>query len=171
VDGVPVTVQDGQLLDIQADGGGLGSGSISASSLAMGVANAHSNLSKLALLGASWVLYLLLALSVFSIGIIGRALVVFPLALRRHGQPGGWSPAQAQARDRRGADELLPAEQFDRGGRLLPALEWLDGGPDRSRRRSRRRSARSARDGKGLIFLGTLGNNAPFIGLLGTVIA
>ena len=29
-----------------------------------------SNLSKLALLGASWVLYLLLALSVFSIGIM-----------------------------------------------------------------------------------------------------
>jgi biopolymer transport protein ExbB/biopolymer transport protein TolQ len=54
---------------------------------------------------------------------------------------------------------------------IKPALEWIDGGPDAvsevldaSMTRERKEFER------GLTFLGTLGNNAPFVGLLGTVI-
>jgi biopolymer transport protein ExbB/biopolymer transport protein TolQ len=128
-------------------------------------------LSRIALLGSAWVLYLLLALSVLS----------FMSALER------W---RFFARHKDDLDALagrfsgaLEVEDFDRARQVLrespsleasivlSALRWVHGGPraladaiDASFARAKGRLTRST------YVLGTLGNNAPFVGLLGTVI-
>jgi biopolymer transport protein ExbB/biopolymer transport protein TolQ len=73
--------------------------------------------------------------------------------------------------DRRGAEDVLSKSTMIEAKIVKPSLDWIDGGPeavtevlDASMTRQRKEFER------GLTFLGTLGNNAPFVGLLGTVI-
>ncbi len=117
------------------------------------------------------VLGLLVLLSVLSLGIIierwwyfrrrrldvdGLANVLI-LALRRGDVSGARAAAQAEP--------ALEAQA------LAEALAWYEAGPVAFREilekavRMRRRAV-----GAGQVFLGTLGNNAPFIGLFGTVL-
>ncbi len=54
---------------------------------------------------------------------------------------------------------------------LLPVLGWLDGGPESVSEALEASLIRKRGDlERGLTWLGTLGNNAPFLGLFGTVI-
>jgi biopolymer transport protein ExbB/TolQ len=130
-----------------------------------------SNLSKLALLGASWVLYLLLALSVFSIGIMVERWWYFRSHSADTDSLADTLLRKLKLGDRRGAEALLRQSSSLEAAVLLPALEWLDGGPDSFAEAVEASLGKKRADmEKGLIFLGTLGNNAPFIGLLGTVI-
>lgn len=118
--------------------------------------------------GAEWVLWLLVGLSVASIGLIlerlwyyaryssPEAVEVLPLL-----SAGKWKEAHDLLADKRGLEAQV----------LLEALEARDNGPDQVEDliagaivRKRQPFERS------LSFLGTLGNNAPFIGLFGTVI-
>jgi biopolymer transport protein ExbB/TolQ len=122
-------------------------------------------------LGAQAVLYLLMALSVLSIGVIierwwffrRRRVDVIELSdelgkLLRAGNLAG-------ARAALGASRSVEAEI------VTDALGWYDDGPDAVEQilskavRQRRKKFEA-----GLLFLGTLGNNAPFIGLFGTVL-
>jgi biopolymer transport protein ExbB/TolQ len=126
---------------------------------------------RVALLGSSWVLYLLFALSVVSIA----AMLERWLFFRRF-------RADVDALNHR-LTERLASDDF--GGALAilldsPALEarivaraanWAHGGAaafsdalDSETQRARKELER------GLTFIGTLGNNAPFIGLFGTVL-
>src|SRR5689334_7964862 len=89
-----------------------------------------NNLAKLALLGAGWVLYLLLALSVVSIAIMIERWWYF----RTHAADTD-SLAEAllnhlKQGDKRGAEELLKNNTSVEAAVLLPALAWLDGGAD-----------------------------------------
>jgi biopolymer transport protein ExbB/TolQ len=126
---------------------------------------------KVALLGSAWIMYVLLALSVASIG----AMVERWWFFRKHGR-GGEELGEAlidllQDGDRDAAEGLLGRHPSVEASVLLPALRWARGGPD---------ALTAAIDGEmikrrkelefGMTLLGTLGNNAPFIGLLGTVI-
>ncbi len=129
------------------------------------------NLTKVALLGASWVMYLLLALSFVSMAIMLDRFLFF-----RKGKGNADKLAidlvkRLRDGDRRGAEELLDKSTMLEAKIIRPALDWIDGGPDAvsevldaSLTRERKEFER------GLTFLGTLGNNAPFVGLLGTVI-
>lgn len=128
-------------------------------------------LAKVALLGSTWVLYALLALSVISIGLsverwrffarsraAGRALRSELLRQLRDGK-------LAQAQQTLERDASLEAEA------LRAALQRRPDGPE---------AVAVALDGElavlrprleqGLTLLGTIGNNAPFLGLFGTVI-
>ncbi|HTB71702.1 MAG TPA: MotA/TolQ/ExbB proton channel family protein [Polyangiaceae bacterium] len=128
-------------------------------------------LSRIALLGSTWVLYVLLALSVASLASALERWVFFA----RHAD-------DLDALATR-FSEALEVEDFDlarrvlresrsvEAGIVLTALRWVHGGPraladalDASLARARGRLMRST------YLLGTLGNNAPFVGLLGTVI-
>ncbi|MCU1277591.1 MAG: MotA/TolQ/ExbB proton channel family protein [bacterium] len=117
------------------------------------------------------VLYILLALSVVSIGIILERLVYF--ARRK---------IDAAAVGRKVVDYLREGDVDGARGYLstLPGVEaevirdalgWYADGPDAVAEviaggtKERRKSYES-----GLLFLGTLGNNAPFVGLFGTVL-
>lgn len=129
------------------------------------------SLLKVALLGSAWVLYLLLALSVASIGAILERWWFF----RRH--------RDDQDRLRKRVSEALLAQDLPQARKVLGqsrsfeagiinrALDWQDGGPGAvadavDAELSQLRKSLE----KGASFLGTLGNNAPFIGLFGTVI-
>jgi biopolymer transport protein ExbB/biopolymer transport protein TolQ len=126
---------------------------------------------KIAMLGSEWVMYLLLLLSVASIAVIVERWMFF----RKHGQ-GGEELGDAildllEANDRPSAEGLLARHASVEASVLLPALRWSAGGPDAlaaaidGEMQKRRREIES-----GMTLLGTLGSNAPFIGLMGTVI-
>jgi biopolymer transport protein ExbB/TolQ len=117
------------------------------------------------------VLWLLIILSVLSIGIIverwwwfrrrrvdTRALGAEVLGAL---QDGGYEQARGILLPSRAAEAQIVAEALEWAGNgTEPFLEMLEKGL-----RERRSEIES-----GLLFLGTLGNNAPFIGLFGTVL-
>ena len=126
---------------------------------------------RIALLGSSWVMYLLLGLSVVSVA----AMVERVLFFRRHKD-------DIDALTRRFHDAMASDDLFEADAVLArsPSLEaavlragfrWIEGGAEvvtdviASEMEKLRR-----RLDAGMTMLGTLGNNAPFIGLLGTVI-
>jgi biopolymer transport protein ExbB/TolQ len=117
------------------------------------------------------VLYVLLALSVLSIGVIFERWWFFRkrsddmdgLAerLKRALRSGDLNAARKALHDSPSIEAAIAGE----------AMEWYGDGPDAVEQilakavRQRRKKFES-----GLLFLGTLGNNAPFIGLFGTVL-
>lgn len=128
-------------------------------------------LMKVALLGSAWVLYLLLILSVVSIGAMidrwwffrreaGRRAAIDG-ALAKAFESGDAASLRADLARVPGlqAASLAAALRFHRGGPAA-VLEGLEA------ELADRRGAME----RGLTLLGTLGNNAPFIGLFGTVI-
>jgi biopolymer transport protein ExbB/TolQ len=126
---------------------------------------------RLALVGSSWVLYLLIALSVVSIA----AMVERWLFFRRHAEDTEALRKRLAATLRKGdlagAEKLLAESRSLEAGVIREALKWQDGGAA---------AVSDAIDGelfalkkdldRGMSLLGTLGNNAPFIGLFGTVL-
>jgi len=128
-------------------------------------------LSRIALLGSAWVLYLLLGLSVLS---FGSALERWFFFARRADDLDALSARFSEAlesEDFDGARRVLRESPSLEASIVLTALRWVHGGPraladavDASLARARGQLNRST------YLLGTLGNNAPFIGLLGTVI-
>lgn len=131
--------------------------------------NIVDNLLKVALLGSAWVLYLLIALSVVSIA----AMVERFLYFRRQDDPELRDKLQRALL----ADDLLGAERTlkESGGLvsdvLVSALRFKGGGADAVSDAVDSELGRVRPElERGLNLLGTIGNNAPFIGLFGTVI-
>jgi biopolymer transport protein ExbB len=119
-------------------------------------------------LGADWVLWLLVFLSVVSVGIMLERAAFF--LSRRVSDPDLLS-SRLLAGDLAGARQAVEGRQGMEADVVRAAVEHAGKGPDavaeivyaqmeRSRLEYERR----------LAFLGTLGNNAPFIGLFGTVL-
>jgi biopolymer transport protein TolQ len=130
-----------------------------------------TNLLKLALLGASWVLYLLMALSVFSIAIMVERWWFFRKNAGDIDKLGDQLIARLRASDRRGAEQVLDRSRAFEARILRPALNWIEGGPEAVEEALESSLARHRKElERGMTFLGTLGNNAPFVGLFGTVI-
>jgi len=126
---------------------------------------------KVALAGSTWVLWLLLALSVLSF----TAMLERWLFFRRHGDDipalrARLSRALA-ARDFGAAKKILSASASIEARVLLAALAWEKGGPAavQDAVESELGAARKELD-RGTNLLGTLGTNAPFVGLFGTVL-
>jgi biopolymer transport protein ExbB/TolQ len=133
--------------------------------------NLSSHFVAFAQLGASWVLWLLIGLSVISVGVmIDRALW-----FRRRD-----IDTARFLRELRGAFERNEIDRFEKKYQDDPALPVqvaLHGLAERDRgaeavaeaMHSERARWRTAAD-RNLIVLGTLGNNVPFVGLFGTVL-
>jgi biopolymer transport protein ExbB len=130
-----------------------------------------SKLVLVAPLVANVVLYLLLALSVLSIGVIIERWWFFR---RRRGDV--HEMADSLRRSLRTGDlvtarEALRASPSVEASIILESLEWYTQGAEAVEQivakavRLKRKQLEN-----GLVFLGTLGNNAPFIGLFGTVL-
>lgn len=122
-------------------------------------------------LGAKVVLYILMALSVISIGVIierwwyfaRRRIDAIALSesLRKLLRAGDLTTARAALKAKRS-----PATEI-----VSEALDWYGDGPEAVEQiLSKATRDRRAQFEAGLLFLGTLGNNAPFIGLFGTVL-
>ncbi len=128
-------------------------------------------LTKVALLGATWVLYVLFALSLLSFAAMFERWLFF-----RRNRRGGEALRQALGRayasdDETAVDQVLNANTSIEAGVLRQALVFRAGGPG---------AFLDAVDGalaaerpgldRGTVLLGTIGNNAPFVGLFGTVL-
>ncbi len=121
--------------------------------------------------GASWILWLLMVLSVVSLAImLERAWVYWSLRddiarlMRDLGD-------RLRADDLSGAKSLLKGSPSAEAAVVLAGVVEADRGADSAEEAMMGAAAlQKARLETRLAFLGTLGNNAPFIGLLGTVI-
>lgn len=123
------------------------------------------------LLGSEWVLWLLLILSVVSVGIIieraiffNRLRIDFPAFNREISD-------KLCKEDLDGVRALCQEQTSLESQVLLKGMEFQSSGADAMERHmsSYLVGERQKLD-SGLVVLGTLGNNAPFIGLFGTVI-
>ncbi|MEO6598775.1 MAG: MotA/TolQ/ExbB proton channel family protein [Polyangiaceae bacterium] len=126
---------------------------------------------KVALLGSSWVLYLLLFLSVVSFSAMFERYLFF----KRHRVD--FEGLRGQVRkflqddDLSGVDKLLSADKSIEARVALEGLRWAAGGPGAISDAVDSELARVKGElERGMNLLGTLGNNAPFVGLLGTVL-
>jgi len=126
---------------------------------------------KVALLGSSWVLYLLLFLSVVSFSAMFERYLFFKRhrvdfeALRKDVRK------FLQDEDLPGLDKLLSASKAIEARVALEGLRWAAGGPGAITDAVDSELARVKTElERGMNLLGTLGNNAPFVGLLGTVL-
>jgi biopolymer transport protein ExbB/TolQ len=114
-------------------------------------------------IGVDWVLYILVGLSVFSVGVILERWVFY---LRRRVSPDGVRMVV------KGTNPPIPRDSMERriAARVVTlakegaSRDDAEQGTETELRKERQRYER------GLTFLATLGNNAPFIGLLGTVL-
>lgn len=134
--------------------------------------NIVDTLLKISLLGSAWVLYLLLLLSVISLGVvIDRALF-----FRRNSKRGGEALRKAlfnalRNHDEDGAKVVLRDSGTVEGQAVARAFTFREGGaPAFGDALDAELSYVKAGLERGMTFLGTVGNNAPFIGLFGTVI-
>ncbi|MET0386774.1 MAG: MotA/TolQ/ExbB proton channel family protein, partial [Polyangiales bacterium] len=131
--------------------------------------NIIENLLKVALLGSTWVLYVLLALSFVSLA----AMLERWLYFRQQDDPA----LREKLTKALLADDFPAAERALRespgvvGQVLLAALRFKNGGADAVADAADSELGRVRPElERGLTLLGTIGNNAPFIGLFGTVI-
>ena len=121
--------------------------------------------------GASAVLYLLMLISVISVGVVIERWWYF--RKRRFSLPDASTSLEKQLRagNVEGARKELAKSKAVEAEILSDALAWFNEGSEAVQEivqkgvRQRRKTFES-----GLLFLGTLGNNAPFVGLFGTVL-
>ena len=126
---------------------------------------------KVAMLGSSWVMYLLLALSVLSIAAIVERWFFFRRQREDVGDLGDKVCDRLDHGDEYGAAELLGRSKTIEAEVIGTAFRRIHGGPEAFADAVDGALGRKRKDlERGMNLLGTLGNNAPFIGLLGTVI-
>lgn len=131
--------------------------------------NIVDNLLKVALLGSAWVLYLLIALSIVSIAAMVERFMYF----RRQDDPELREKLNRAllADDLPGAERTLRESGGIVGEVLVSALRFKGGGAEAVSDAVDSELGRVRPElERGLNLLGTIGNNAPFIGLFGTVI-
>ena len=126
---------------------------------------------KVALLGSEWILYLLLALSVFSLATMFERWRYF----RRNSGDGELLRSKLgkllDSDDLSGAAKLLDSSRTVEARLAREALRWAASGPAAMADAVDSELLRLKKElERGLNFLGTLGNNAPFVGLFGTVL-
>lgn len=128
-------------------------------------------LMKVALLGSEWVLYLLLALSVVSFATMFERWLYFRrrrddlTVVRRK------LSERLEAGDVDGSAAVLEASPAIEAKIAREALRWISGGPDAMGDAVESELSQIKKElERGTNLLGTLGNNAPFVGLFGTVL-
>lgn len=122
-------------------------------------------------MGSTLVLWLLILLSVISIGIVVDRIIYFRRRRIDVRAIGKKLVELLRAKDLEGARSMLSRSKSVEAEILRDSLGWYPEGPDafaevlQSGIKDRRGEFES-----GLLFLGTLANNSPFIGLFGTVL-
>lgn len=128
-------------------------------------------LSKLASLGSAWVMWLLLGLSVVSIAAMVERAVFFRKGEVDVDELGDKLSDFVERGDLEGMDLFLAASASLEASILRKAMRWVTGGPEALAFAIDSELGKKKKElERGMNLLGTLGNNAPFVGLLGTVI-
>ncbi len=131
----------------------------------------QQQLTSFAMLGATWIMWLLVLLSVIGLAIILER-ILFLIGSRDNftALRSGLNEALKRG-DVEGARESLERSRAPEARVAARALEDPDGGSASAEERVEGETrVQRLRMERYLVFLGTVGNNAPFIGLLGTVI-
>lgn len=126
-------------------------------------------LTALASAGATWVMWLLVALSVLGLAIVVERAVVFALSRDDVTRLSDELSGALARGDLAGAERRLQESPCYEARIAGAGLAAKDPGAAEKRVSGASTLARLDME-KNLAFLGTLGNNAPFVGLLGTVI-
>ena len=131
----------------------------------------QERLTAFAMLGATWVMWLLIGLSVVSVGVIlERAYYYLASGDDFRKLRDDISPLLKKGDLKAALQRLEKSRSFE--AKVLSAgIDWSDRGPAAAEEGmvSATQLARLNME-RNLAFLGTVGNNAPFVGLLGTVI-
>ena len=128
-------------------------------------------LMKVAMLGSEWVLYLLIGLSVLSITAMLERWLFFRKRTDNLDELRKKLVARLNEDDIPGAEKLLDKSPAIEARVVREALRWLPGGADAMADAVDSELSRIKKElERGTNLLGTLGNNAPFIGLFGTVL-
>ncbi len=124
-----------------------------------------------ALLGGEWVLYLLLALSIWSIAVIWDRFFLFRKKAKDAELLEEKIPAMLAQGQFKEAKELVEKSESPSGSILKVGLANISAGTEALEQimESQKIREKMAME-KNLLVLGTLGSNAPFIGLFGTVL-
>ena len=122
-------------------------------------------------IGPEWVLWLLLVLSLLSVGTIIERAIFFRRRRLKMIPFSRELEEKLRTEDLDAVRTLLKNAHGFESVALLRTLEWWDDGADAMSEvlESAIREQRLELD-QGSAFLGTVGNNAPFVGLLGTVL-
>jgi biopolymer transport protein ExbB len=121
--------------------------------------------------GATPILYLMIALSVISLAIMIERGWFFIAVSENIERLASELAARLNADDLSGARQLVGASKSAEAAIVAAGLQQLGRGADAAQEAMASATAlQRMRLERRLAFLGTLGNNAPFIGLLGTVI-
>jgi biopolymer transport protein ExbB len=124
-----------------------------------------------ALLGAEWVMWLLVGLSLVSIAIMAERAIYFAGVGRGSAALIRDLKALLRARDTDGAKARLSSEKGLAAAVGRAAMEEADRGADAVEEAAAGATAVEKPNlERNLAFLATVGNNAPFIGLFGTVL-
>ena len=121
--------------------------------------------------GATPIMYLMIALSVVSVAIMIERAWFFALVRENIERLAGALGDLLNEHDVNGAKELVSASRSAEAAIVAAGLRQLGRGAEAAQEAMASATAlQRMRLERRLAFLGTLGNNAPFIGLLGTVI-
>jgi biopolymer transport protein ExbB len=121
--------------------------------------------------GATPIMYLMIALSVASVAIMIERGWFFATVSENIAKLADALGERLNAHDLTGARELVAASKSAEAAIVAAGLKQLGRGPEAAEEAMASATAlQRMRLERRLAFLGTLGNNAPFIGLLGTVI-
>jgi biopolymer transport protein ExbB len=131
----------------------------------------QERLTAFAMLGATWVMWLLIGLSVVSVGVILERAYYYLASsddFRRLRDDIG---PMLKKGDLRGVGQRLEKSRSFEAKVMSAGIDWSDKGAEAAAEGmvSATQLARLNME-RNLAFLGTVGNNAPFVGLLGTVI-
>ncbi len=124
-----------------------------------------------ALLGGEWVLYLLLALSLWAVAVMWDRYFYFKKKDQDAGLLDEKIPALLTQGKVKEADQLAQKSNAAQANILRVGLANLSAGPESLEEILESQKVREKLEmEKNLLVLGTLGSNAPFVGLFGTVL-
>ena len=131
----------------------------------------QERLTAFAMLGATWVMWLLIGLSVIGLGIVLERAYYYLASSDDFRRLRDDVLPLIKKGDLKGAAARLEKSRSFEAKVLSAGLDWSDKGPEAAAE-SMAGAAQVAKLNmeRNLAFLGTVGNNAPFVGLLGTVI-
>ena len=131
----------------------------------------QERLTAFAMLGAGWVMYLLVALSILGLTIILDRVYYFVITRDDIAALKQKLLASLRVGDVEGARASMRASRSPEAAIVLAGLDAAsDGAASAEERMGGEATLRKLDMERNLAFLGTVGNNAPFVGLAGTVI-
>ncbi len=131
----------------------------------------QERLTAFAMLGATWVMWLLVGLSILGLAIILDRAYFFIATRDDVGRLKAALLAKLKVGDVDGARVAMRASKSVEAQIVMAGLDAVDDGADSAEERMGGEATLRKLDmERNLAFLGTVGNNAPFVGLAGTVI-